>query len=258
MSVIATVEVPAREFTLGAALGSDGGIRVRVERVVPLGNTFIPYFWASDDSVDHIEQRLSGEADIDSFRVVDRVDGEALVRVEWAENVDGLLDAVADADGSIIEAVGEGDTWRLQLRFPDHDDLTAFYRRCGEEGIRLDLRRVHNPGPPAKVGLGIDLSEPQREALVAALEEGYFDVPRGTNLVDLSERLGVSDTATSQRLRRGLERLLRATIDESDEGTRAEADRAAASGRDRATVHDRRSDGKGGTDHGAPDDAPGD
>lgn len=217
MSVIATVEVPAREFTLGAAVGSNPGIHVRVERVVPLGDTFLPYIWVSDDSVESIEASLRSEADIDSFRVVDEVNGEALVRVDWTEDVDGLLRGIAHSDGLILRAVGGDDTWRFQLRFPDHADLTDFYRECAERGFNLDLRSVHNPGPPTDVGIGLALSDTQRETLVHALEVGYFDVPRGVNLLGLAEEAGVSDTAMSQRLRRGIRTLLEDTLVEDDD-----------------------------------------
>ena len=60
MSVIATFTVPAADFTLGQTISSNPGIRVRLDRVIPAGDNFIPYFWASDDSVGHIRAELSG------------------------------------------------------------------------------------------------------------------------------------------------------------------------------------------------------
>jgi predicted DNA binding protein len=40
--------------------------------------------------------------------------------------------------------------------------------------------------------------------LVAAVEEGYFAVPRRTTLVEIAEGIRVSDQAVSERLRRAL------------------------------------------------------
>jgi predicted DNA binding protein len=216
MSVIATVEVDASDFALGDALTANPGTTIRLERVIPLESTFIPYFWAADDTVAEIEAALSEVDDIESFRIVDSADGEALVRVEWEEKLDGLLDAVAATDGTILEGVGEEDLWRLQLRFPDHDYLSAFYRRCAREGAAVDFRSVHNPGLPQEEGPGLGLTEVQRRTLRTALDRGYFDVPRRTNLIDLAEELGVSDTAVSQRIRRGVTTLLEGTITERD------------------------------------------
>lgn len=220
MTVIASIEVAAEDFTLGGALAANPGIEVRLERVIPIGSTFIPYFWAKDDSVEAIEQALAAEADIESFRVVDSVDSESLIRVEWEEDLDGLLDALAATDATILEAIGEAETWRFQLRFPDHESLTAFYRQCVDRGISLDVQSVHNPGIPESVEFGLDITDAQREALLMALERGYFDVPRQVNLTGLAEEMDVSDTAVSQRIRRGITGLLMATLSNSEKPSR--------------------------------------
>lgn len=217
MSVIATVEFPAEEFMLGEALVANPGIQVSLERVVPLESTFIPYFWAEDDSVEEIERALRTDADIESFEVVERVDNEALVRVEWTEDLDGFLDAMDATGGTILQGVGSADRWRVQLRFDDHESLTDFYRQCRDRGLTIDLQSVHNPGIPAQQGLGLGITETQRETLLAALERGYFDVPRQVNLTELAAEMGISDTAASQRIRRGITALLNSTLSEPDD-----------------------------------------
>jgi len=216
MSVIATVAAPAEEVTLGAALADGSGVEITLERVVPLGSTFVPYFWIGNASVDRIERALRAEADVESFEIVDRLEGETLVRIELDGRVDGLLDAMAATDATVLQGVGSADGWRFQLRFDDHDPLTEFYRRCSDEGIALDLRSVHNPGVPAEQGLGLGITDTQRETLRTALEAGYFDVPRGVNLTELAAEMGVSDTAVSQRIRRGITALLEATLSDGD------------------------------------------
>jgi predicted DNA binding protein len=49
-----------------------------------------------------------------------------------------------------------------------------------------------------------------------AFERGHFPVPRETSLADLGEEIGVSDTAVSERLRRGIATLLSTTIEKPD------------------------------------------
>jgi predicted DNA binding protein len=219
MSVLATVELPADAFVLDSALRENPGIRVRLERVIPVGSTFIPYFWASDDSIDAIEAALEVDDDVESFEILDSTDGETLVRAEWAEDIDGVLDALATADGSIIEGVGEANTWTFSFRFPDHDDLSTFYRECVDGDIPIDVQSIHNPGIPETLGLGFDITDAQREALMTALDAGYYDVPRNINLTDLAAELGLSDTATKQRISRGTAALLRATLANSQAET---------------------------------------
>lgn len=52
----------------------------------------------------------------------------------------------------------------------------------------------------------------QHETLRTAFEDGYFMVPRGTNLTTLSDQLGVSDQSVSERLRRAESKLLARTL----------------------------------------------
>jgi len=215
MSVLATVAVAAEDFAFGGVLSTNPGLHVRLERVVPLGSTFVPYVWARDGSIETIETALRDEGDIESFRIVDAVGDEALIRVEWNRGLDGLFDVLVETGTTVLEGVGGADTWTFQLRFDDREDLAAFYRQCVEGGVSLDLKRVHNPGVVTDARLGPDVTDEQREALELAFERGYFDVPRRTTLTELATELGVSDTAVSQRLRRGLSTILGATLDES-------------------------------------------
>lgn len=222
MSVIATVEVAAEDFTLGDLLGGNPDITVRLDHVIPLGETFIPYFWASNDAVGKIKRALREEPDIEAFRIVDTVDSESLVRVEWNEGFDGILDILIETSATILEAVGVGGTWTFHLRFAHHDDLTTFYRRSTEDGFAVEPRRVHNPARSGNDGVGPELTDTQRETLRVALELGYFDVPRRTNLSGLAAELDVSDTAVSQRLRRGISTVLLAMVAGEDDRVRVQ------------------------------------
>ncbi len=53
------------------------------------------------------------------------------------------------------------------------------------------------------------LTPTQLEALHAALDAGYYDVPRGITLRELADRLGVSASSLSERIRRAEARLVR-------------------------------------------------
>ncbi|MFB6074614.1 MAG: helix-turn-helix domain-containing protein [Haloarculaceae archaeon] len=212
MSVIATIEVPAEDFALEGAITDGWAIRVRLVHVVPVSGSFVPYFWASNDHIKSITSALEAADDLGSFHVVDEANGEALVRTEWIPQDQGLLTALDDADGTMLEGVGERGTWRFEIRFPTHDDLTEFFRSCTGSGLDIDLQSVHNPGVSPAEDRSVEFTEPQRETLHLALERGYFEVPRDVDLVGLAEELEVSDTAVSQRLRRAISTLLQSTL----------------------------------------------
>lgn len=208
MSVIATFTVSAADFVLGTTISDSSEASIRLDRVVPLEGTCIPYLWASDEAVAALEGNLQDEADIESFRIVDSRDGESLIRVEWAEELDGLLQVMDSNGATILEGSGQGNAWRLQVRFDDHDCLSEFFQRCSDHGVDLELEALYDPGEHGPLQVEPRLSETQRETLELALSEGYFDVPRRINLGELAERLDVSDSAVSQRLRRGVQAVL--------------------------------------------------
>lgn len=55
------------------------------------------------------------------------------------------------------------------------------------------------------------LKDEQAQLLRLAVEEGYFEVPRGISLVELSDRVGMTDGEVSRKLRQALDHLLRDT-----------------------------------------------
>lgn len=217
MSVIATFTVPAADFVLDTIISDSAEASIRLDRVVPLDGTSIPYLWVSDESVPTIESNFQDDPDIESFEIIDSRDGESLIRVEWAEDVDGLLQAMNANRATILEGSGQENTWRLQVRFDDHDRLSEFFQHCADLGVNLELEAIYEPAKHGPAQVEPRLSMTQRETLELALSEGYFDVPRKINLGGLAERLGVSDSAVSQRLRRGVQAVLVDMGLESDE-----------------------------------------
>ena len=52
----------------------------------------------------------------------------------------------------------------------------------------------------------------QREALLTAYEEGYFEEPRKTSQQEVVDRLGISSTAAGGRIRRGMSKLIETSL----------------------------------------------
>ncbi|MDQ2051314.1 helix-turn-helix domain-containing protein [Natronolimnohabitans sp. A-GB9] len=211
MSVIATVSVPAAAFPLGSSLEIDQDVTLTVETTVPTGDAVIPYFWAPATAADSLLESLESNDTVSSVSIVDEVADHVLVKVTWADRVGSILESIRERDAIVMNAVGSTTQWTLRLRFPSADDLSAFYTSCLERDISIELVQLHetvDPGRNDRFGL----TGPQRELLAAAYEAGYFDVPRRVTLVELGDRLDISDSAVSQRLRRGLAALIDSTI----------------------------------------------
>lgn len=216
MNVVAEVTVPVDAFVLGRVLRAHPAVRIRLERVVPTGAGPIPYVWVPDAHIDAVEGTLREMDAVDAIARLDSVDGETLVRIEWAQLPTDFLAALADSGARVYETVGEDETWRFSLRFPDHEAMTTFYRQCLDKGIEITVRTVDSSNADGASGVGLDITDAQRETLRVALAAGYFDVPRQVNLTELADQLDISDTATSERLRRGISALLIRTLTVDD------------------------------------------
>lgn len=100
--------------------------------------------------------------------------------------------------------------WTVHLEVPDREALIEFREILQKRNIGFELLRL-SQGTSTAAG-PFDLSEKQREALVAAYENGYFEIPRGISQQGLAKLLGASPTAVSQRLRRATQALIAATV----------------------------------------------
>ena len=216
MSTIADFVVPLDEFVLSHTLRELPGIDVEVERVVShLEDELTPYFRVVGERVDGIESMLADDPTVADVRCLEKVDDERFYRATWRENVETLASALRESEATIMHAntIDDGDggkAWELRMLFADREDLSAFHDRCGDD-LPLRLASVYDRSNPATYG-EFEITPDQRDTLVAALDAGYFDVPRSVTVEDLADRFGISSQAVSQRLRRGHANLIRNTL----------------------------------------------
>jgi len=202
MTVIAEYRLQPDELALGRAVPE--GVTVELERLVENSPSTVGYFWVDDDH-DELEERLVDDPVVREAEVTDDALEPGRHRgVCWLGG-ESPLRAVLDSDGEVLEATGDADGWTLLASFPDLDRLSAFQAELA--GHESDLVRMYDPQASDDPDTG--LTERQRETLATAYREGYFDIPRKVTLVDLAARLGVSDQAISERLRRGEAKLVR-------------------------------------------------
>jgi hypothetical protein len=213
MSVHATVEIPSAAFVLEQTLTAHPALEIELERVVPLGEHPPPYLWVGPVAAAEARELLAQDSDVDAVTVLEQGDDEHLLEVTWTVTDVRFLDVLGATNGTCLGAVGAVESWELELRFPTHQRLAECYRECSDYGVDVTVQTVQNPGSSRAYDAAPVLTQRQRDALTTAFELGYFSVPRELTLQQLGDELGVSDTAASQRLRRGLDSLLGATLD---------------------------------------------
>ncbi|AGB31083.1 Bacterio-opsin activator HTH domain protein [Natrinema pellirubrum DSM 15624] len=98
------------------------------------------------------------------------------------------------------------DGWWARARFPDREALAEYRAFCTERGSDFKLERLTRESASDEPPFG--LTREQYEALVEARDAGYFAVPRAASTEEVGDRLGISAPSASERLRRGIDRLL--------------------------------------------------
>jgi len=211
MTVIADLRVPPAEFVLAHSLYSVDDAQVEVERVAATDEDHVtPYFWVTAEDLDAFDDALREDGTARNPNLLERNDRERLYRVDWHAPDHGIVAAIANSLATLLTA-SAADEWHVRLLFPDGDALSSFHDHAQRCDLTFDADRLYRPDDPGEFeqyGLTAD----QREALLAALRAGYFDVPRESTLAAVAAELDISDTALSTRLRRAHANLIRATI----------------------------------------------
>ncbi|ELY65694.1 helix-turn-helix domain-containing protein [Natrinema versiforme] len=215
MSVIAEFRIPSADFELGRILDVEGITSIELENLVPIGGSTAPLFWIHNSTRDTFLESVQRHPAVTSAVEVDVFDDRTLVTLDWDANHDHLFEGISESGGQLLSAVGTPETWEYELRFPDHGALSEFRTRCEDAQISLEVRRVYNPTKP-DAGPWYGLTELQREAIMLAVEMGYYDIPRGCTTKDLAGELGISDQAVTERLRRAIASLVSHTLVHSE------------------------------------------
>lgn len=212
MTVIVDAVVPADAFALGELFDEHPSIRIEFERLIPVGGEVVPYVWVFGGDPAAVEASLAELPELESLRRVTATDGGTLIEMTWASDLDGLVAGIRESNCRLVDATGTADGWRLQLRFDERDDVLSFNRRFTENGVPVTTTRI------ADLSDGADhwvLTTAQGEAVRLASQYGYFAVPRECGIDDLADEAGISTSAFSERLRRGVSKV----IEQSDFST---------------------------------------
>jgi hypothetical protein len=205
MVVIAEYTVAGDDFVFGRAATPE--VDVELERLDPDDDDAVGYFWVEGDA-DRFEASLSADPVVDGYRVIDDFAGRRFYRGGLDPDGESLVAGLTRFRAAVLGAVGDHEEWEFRVGFDDDDALSGFQSYCVDTAdLDFELDRLYGP-VEVSVGARAELTPRQRETLITAYREGYFDIPRKITLVDLAEELSVSDQAVSERLRRGESKLV--------------------------------------------------
>lgn len=213
MSVIVEFLVPSTDFELGRILSVQGSSSIELEQLVPLQDATVLLVWVHNGSRDSLLEVIKSHRAVNSISEMDVFEDRTLLRLDWDISHDRLLHGIKDTGAQLLGGIGMPETWKFELRYPDHDALRGFSEFCEDAGIQLEVERVYEPTKP-DAGPWYGLTEPQYEAITLAVEMGYYDIPRGCTTKELADEFGVSDQAVTERLRRAIVTLVAHTINQ--------------------------------------------
>ncbi|GAA5049055.1 helix-turn-helix domain-containing protein [Haladaptatus pallidirubidus] len=210
MSTIAIMRLPADGFALQATLERVPGATFEVERVVASeAKRVMPYIWAAaePEKFESLQSALEDDPTTEDVELLVDLDEEWLYRMSWVGQTTFAIHILVEESGTIIDANGKDDEWQLRILFPNRDALSATYEFCETNDIPIEIEQIYQLDESPRRGQ-YGLTEEQYETLVAALESGYYDIPRGISGEELSDDLGISHQALSERLRRAYKNLI--------------------------------------------------
>jgi predicted DNA binding protein len=184
----------------------------------PTSGKFFYHIESSD--FDQFEEGLRNDATVGEFeRVIETRDREAIYSFEYTDEAKLLSPVISSANGVILDMESDGDAWILSVWMPERTDLAHLWEYAQQHDVDIDLLRVNDYASLGNTDAG--LTDSQREALLVAVETGYFEEPRDATLSEVAAHLGISQPAASGLLRRGTKRLIVSSLMD-DSGDRDE------------------------------------
>lgn len=212
MSITTTIHIEHDRLALVPTLQRLDGIEIRViaQGNTDPGSTVFPFLVKYDDR-ERLEATLDEDVTVDGYELVDWTDQTGIYYIEHSPETKLISRVVTDVNGFLVQTETKGNGWLVRLLLPDREALNDIWEFAAENDITMDIIEIYgNSDTDGQSSYG--LTDEQRTALVTAHESGYFNEPRDTSLSEVAEDIGLSSTAMSGRLRRGMRNLIAATI----------------------------------------------
>ena len=153
------------------------------------------------------EEGLRNDHTIGTFeRVIETSDGKAIYSFEYTDEAKTISPVISKANGVVLDMENDGNAWLITVWMPDRGKLVDLWDYAEANGVDIDLLQVNEYASVIETAAG--LTDNQREALLFALDAGYFEEPRDVTLGEVAAGLGISQPAASGLLRRGIKRLV--------------------------------------------------
>lgn len=206
MTTITTVTLPCDEFALSKAASANPEAIIRCWNIVEAHpGCILPVLWTSAPAPEQLEAALQADQTTIAVEELMAAGNERLYRIDWADQVH-LLIRLLTRDAILVNALVKATTWTLELVSPPHETRSETAAYWDDHDLSVTIRSIReiSDNPSTRYGL----TAAQYETLRTAFEQGCVTVPRDATFSDISEKLGRSPQAISERYRRGMHTLI--------------------------------------------------
>jgi len=219
MSTIAEIQFAHEEGALAYTLGELPDVDTKILRETSTGPDQSEDFVRFDNAEPaEIRPVLETDPTVSSASVLSDSDDSQIWRIEFTDEAKLLNPLVTSEDGFVLQARGTTVTdgqwgWHERWLLPDHSALHTIWEQAREVGFEFEILQFHPwDGVLAEHTTAKRLTDQQRRTLGLAYENGYFEEPRKADLEELANELGVTPSAASGRLKRGMKLFIEETF----------------------------------------------
>lgn len=165
--------------------------------------------WVDTDDFGAFDHGIESDPSVTNPMVHTAIGNRRLYRFDLTENAEetDIMPLLMEVGGVHRRLVATSDGWLNRTQFPDRDAFERIHQFCRDQDIPFTFHRIWEEHD-RYVSHSPRLTEAQQEVLTAAVESGYLDIPRQCSLADLGATIGISQSAASERFRRGTKNLI--------------------------------------------------
>ncbi|MDJ1431901.1 helix-turn-helix domain-containing protein [Halostagnicola sp. A-GB9-2] len=215
MGLITEFRLTSLDLPLTDAVATVSEVTVYVERILtvdPERPVMICRIVDYPDS--EFRDALADDPSVAEAVTLDEYDENALYRITLRDPPVPIYRTYMDLGAMPLDAIVTVDGWWCRSRFPDREALAEFRAFCTDRGATFHLEQLTRESAADDPPFG--LTHEQYQALVVARDAGYFSVPREVSTDEIGAELGISGPSASERLRRGVDQILKNALASSE------------------------------------------
>ncbi|MFD1563893.1 helix-turn-helix domain-containing protein [Haloarchaeobius amylolyticus] len=211
MGFIAEVHLVHDDLPLVPTIAQCPGVTLSYEYGTTIDERRIRFVSVSGDTDASLEAAMAADRTVSNPTRIATFDGRTIYRVVVDTPLE-LLPARCAKHGVFAFTLTSGEGgWIARIYLPDRDALAALRSQYRDHGVSFRVNQLYDSSVSDE--RTYFLTDRQYEVLTTAYDADYFEVPRGVTQDDLADRLDISDSAVSQRLRRAISELIAATVE---------------------------------------------